>query len=127
MPASRIARLRNVPSKADFYHLKGSRVDPNRIYASQFSGWFGQVIQRSDVAGLTWSAVGNKFLYNGETGTPQWYDGTQHPWELKRVWHIAERIAVIHNESGIGLLVVFLDHVTCINEGAEAVYRRWYG
>ena len=26
----------------EIYHMKGSPVDPNRIYASQTSGWFGQ-------------------------------------------------------------------------------------
>src|ERR1039458_2047328 len=92
----------------ELYHLKGSPADPNRIYASQCSGWFGQVIQRSDDGGKTWEAPGgdikpgpeamqqgasNKFVYDGsaETGKPltthQWYDGTQHPWEFKRVWH----------------------------------------
>ena len=72
----------------EIYHLKGSPVDPNRIYASQSSGWFGQVVQRSDDGGLTWTAVGNKFLYDGVPGTHQWYDGTPHPWEFKRVWHL---------------------------------------
>src|ERR1700731_246731 len=50
----------------EVYHLKGSPVDPNRIYASQTSGWFGQVVQRSDDGGLTWRAVGNQFLYDGD-------------------------------------------------------------
>ncbi len=72
----------------EIYHVKGSPVDPNRIYASQTSGWFGQVVQRSDDGGLTWRAVGNKFAYDGVAGTHQWYDGTPHPWEFKRVWHI---------------------------------------
>jgi photosystem II stability/assembly factor-like uncharacterized protein len=72
----------------EIYHLKGSAVDPNRIYASQSSGWFGQMIQRSDDGGKTWEPVGNEFTYAGETGTHQWYDGTQHPWEFKRVWHL---------------------------------------
>jgi photosystem II stability/assembly factor-like uncharacterized protein len=93
----------------ELYHLKGSPADPNRIYASQCSGWFGQVIQRSNDGGKTWEAPGgdikpgpeamnsgasNKFVYDGsaETGKPftthQWYDGTQHPWEFKRVWHL---------------------------------------
>jgi photosystem II stability/assembly factor-like uncharacterized protein len=93
----------------EMYHLKGSPVDPNRIYASQSSGWFGQIIQRSDDGGKTWtipggeklpdftgppSAASNKFVYDTspETGKPltthQWYDGTQHPWEFKRVWHL---------------------------------------
>src|SRR6059058_3772212 len=71
----------------EMYHLKGSPVDPNRIYASQSSGWFGQMIQRSDDGGKTWEAVGNKFAYAGVPGTHQWYDGTPHPWEFKRVWH----------------------------------------
>ena len=96
----------------EIYHMKGSPVDPNRIYASQTSGWFGQVIQRSDDGGKTWSQPGspggkleaspdgmpqgesNKFVYDtsDETGRPltthQWYDGTQHPWEFARVWHL---------------------------------------
>jgi photosystem II stability/assembly factor-like uncharacterized protein len=70
------------------YHLKGSPADPNRIYASQSSGWFGQQVQRSDDGGKTWEPVGNQFTYDGATGTHQWYDGTQHPWEFKRVWHV---------------------------------------
>ena len=72
----------------EIYHLKGSPADPNRLYASQTSGWFGQVIQRSGDGGQTWEPVGNKFVYNGPTGTHQWYDGTPHPWEFKRVWHL---------------------------------------
>ena len=72
----------------EIYHLKGSPVDPNRLYASQSSGWFGQMIQRSDDGGKTWEPVGNKFAYDGVPGTHQWYDGTQHPWEFKRVWHL---------------------------------------
>jgi photosystem II stability/assembly factor-like uncharacterized protein len=94
----------------EMYHLKGSPADPNRIYASQTSGWFGQIIQRSEDGGKTWhqpgtppgeepapgppKAASNKFVYDAsdETGKPltthQWYDGTQHPWEFKRVWHL---------------------------------------
>jgi hypothetical protein len=93
----------------EMYHLKGSQADPNRIYASQSSGWFGQVIQCSSDGGKTWETPGgekmpapsgmppaksNHFLYDAspETGKPltthQWYDGTQHPWEFKRVWHL---------------------------------------
>jgi photosystem II stability/assembly factor-like uncharacterized protein len=92
----------------EIYHLKGSPVDPNRIYASQTSGWFGQIIQRSDNGGKTWHQPGtppgeptttpdgmpkgesNKFVYDASTPltTHQWYDGTQHPWEFKRVWHL---------------------------------------
>ena len=96
----------------EIYHMKGSIADPNRLYASQTSGWFGQVIQRSDDGGQTWLQPGtppgepttgpggmpkgesNKFVYDtsAETGRPitthQWYDGTQHPWEFKRVWHV---------------------------------------
>lgn len=70
----------------EIYHVKGSSVDPNRIYASQSTDWFGQLIQRSDDGGKTWAPVGNEFAYDGVTGTHQWYDGTQHPWEFKRVW-----------------------------------------
>ena len=72
----------------EMYHLKGSPADPDRIYASQSSGWFGQVIQRSDDGGQTWEAVGNEFTYDGVPGTHQWYDGTAHPWEFARVWHL---------------------------------------
>ena len=71
-----------------FYHLKGSPVDPNRIYASQQNDWFGQTMQRSNDGGATWETVGNKFIYDGVPGTHQWYDGTPHPWEFKRVWHL---------------------------------------
>jgi photosystem II stability/assembly factor-like uncharacterized protein len=70
------------------YHLKGSPVDPDRIWASQSSGWFGQVIQRSDDGGATWAPVSNEFAYDGVPGTHQWYDGTPHPWEFARVWHL---------------------------------------
>ncbi|HMI39124.1 MAG TPA: exo-alpha-sialidase [Nitrospiraceae bacterium] len=96
----------------EMYHLKGSPVEPKRIYASQTSSWFGQIIQRSDDGGKTWHQPGtppgeptttpdgmpkgesNKFVYDtsSETGKPltthQWYDGTQRPWEFKRVWHL---------------------------------------
>jgi len=91
----------------ELYHLKGSPADPNRIYASQTSGWFGQIIQRSDDGGKTWhqpgtppaeppapgppKAASNKFVYDAAAApltTHQWYDGTQHPWEFKRVWHL---------------------------------------
>ena len=96
----------------EIYHVKGSPADPNRIYASQTSGWFGQIIQRSDDGGKTWNTPGskpedldgekgmtkgesNKFVYNDETkkgGAPltthQFYDGTQKPWVFMRVWHI---------------------------------------
>ncbi|MBK8421559.1 exo-alpha-sialidase [Candidatus Villigracilis saccharophilus] len=72
----------------EIYHMHGSPVDPNRLYASQSSGWFGQVIQRSNDGGQTWEPVGNKFAYDGVPGTHLWYDGTQHPWEFKRVWRL---------------------------------------
>jgi photosystem II stability/assembly factor-like uncharacterized protein len=72
----------------EIYHMKGSPVNPDRLYASQTSGWFGQVIQRSDDGGKTWEAAGNEFQYEGGTNTHQWYDGTQHPWEFARVWHL---------------------------------------
>ncbi|MGO8723223.1 MAG: WD40/YVTN/BNR-like repeat-containing protein [Acidimicrobiales bacterium] len=72
----------------EIYHLKGSPADPDRIYASQSSGWFGQLIQRSDDGGSTWQPMGNQFQYEGVPGTHQWYDGTPHPWEFARVWHL---------------------------------------
>jgi hypothetical protein len=72
----------------EIYHVKGSPTASDRLYASQTSSWFGQVIQRSDNGGNTWETTGNEFNYEGVTGTHQWYDGTQHPWEFKRVWHL---------------------------------------
>ncbi len=72
----------------EVYHLKGSPVDPNRIYASQSSSWFGQVMQRSNDGGQTWETAGNAFEYDGDPGTHLWYDGTPHPWEFKRIWHL---------------------------------------
>jgi photosystem II stability/assembly factor-like uncharacterized protein len=72
----------------EVYHLKGSPADPDRLYASQSSGWSGQVIQRSDDGGATWEPMGSQFAYDGTPGTHQWYDGTPHPWEFKRVWHL---------------------------------------
>jgi photosystem II stability/assembly factor-like uncharacterized protein len=72
----------------EVYHVAGSAVNTERLYASQSSSWFGQVIQRSDDGGRTWEAVGNEFVYDGVAGTHQWYDGTPHPWEFKRVWHL---------------------------------------
>src|SRR3982750_2357519 len=84
----------------ELYHLKGSPADPNRIYASQTSGWFGQIIQRSDDGGKTWHQPGtppgqpqktpegmpkgesNKFVYKAPPApgkpltTHQWYDGS---------------------------------------------------
>lgn len=72
----------------EIYHMKGSVVDPNRIYTSQSTGWFGQLIQRSDDGGQTWQPMDNSFAYEGDPGTHQWYDGSQHPWEFTRVWHL---------------------------------------
>jgi photosystem II stability/assembly factor-like uncharacterized protein len=72
----------------EIYHLKGSAVDPNRIYASQTSAWFGQQIQRSDDGGMTWEPVDNQFAYVGDPGTHLFYDGTPKPWEFKRIWHL---------------------------------------
>ena len=72
----------------EVYHVKGSPAEPDRLYASQCSSWSGQVIQRSDDGGVTWEPAGNKFTYDGVPGTHQWYDGTPHPWEFARVWHL---------------------------------------
>jgi hypothetical protein len=72
----------------EIFHINGSPADPNRLYASQSTGWFGQLIQRSDDGGQTWLPVDNKFVYVGDPGTHQWYDGSQHPWEFKRVWNL---------------------------------------
>jgi hypothetical protein len=72
----------------EMYHLKGSPADPDRLYASQSTSWHGQIVQRSDDGGKTWNPVGNEFRYEGVPGTHQWYDGTPHPWEFARVWHL---------------------------------------
>ncbi|HVU93517.1 MAG TPA: hypothetical protein VHC23_14885 [Jatrophihabitans sp.] len=72
----------------EVYHLDGSPADPDRLYAAPSTGWFGQVVQRSDDGGRSWTAVGNDFGYAGVPGTHQWYDGTPRPWEFTRVWHL---------------------------------------
>jgi photosystem II stability/assembly factor-like uncharacterized protein len=72
----------------EIYHVVGAPSDPMRVYASQSTGWFGQIIQRSDDGGQSWRPVGNGFAYEGTPGTHQWYDGTPHPWEFARVWHL---------------------------------------
>jgi len=72
----------------EIYHLKGSPADPNRLYASQSSSWFGQIVQRSNDGGRNWEPVGNRFVYEGEPGTHRWYDDSPHPWEFARVWHL---------------------------------------
>ena len=71
----------------DIYHVTGSPAEPDRLWASQASGWHGQVVQRSEDGGTTWDTVGNEFAYASQPGTHQWYDGTPHPWEFERVWH----------------------------------------
>ncbi len=72
----------------EVYHIKGSPADPNRLYASQTLGWFGQLIQRSNDGGKTWEPVGNQFTYEGNPGTHQTFDGTQQPWKFTRVWYL---------------------------------------
>ena len=72
----------------EVYHVNGSPADPNRLYASQSRGWFGQVLQRSDDGGATWQAAGNEFHYEGTPGTHKWYDNSDHPYEFARVWHL---------------------------------------
>ena len=72
----------------EIYHVNGSPAEPDRLYASQTSGWFGQVIQRSDDGGQTWQPMGNGFIYQGDVGDHLWYDGTPRPWEFKRIWHL---------------------------------------
>ncbi len=44
----------------EIYHMKGSPVDPERIYVSQTSGWFGQLLQASTDGGKTWFQPGVK-------------------------------------------------------------------
>ncbi len=77
----------------EVYHLNASPADPDRLYASQSSGWFGQILQRSNDGGSTWEAVGNDFQYQGEAGTHKWYDGSPHPWAFARVWHLEPSLA----------------------------------
>lgn len=77
----------------EVFHVKGSPVDPDRLYASQTSDWFGQVIQRSDDGGATWEPVGNEFSFEGLPGTHQSFDGTPQPWEFRRVWHLEPSLA----------------------------------
>jgi photosystem II stability/assembly factor-like uncharacterized protein len=72
----------------DVYHMNGSPADPDRLYAAQSRGWFGQVVQRSDDGGKTWQPAGNEFKYDGSVGTHKWYDNTDHPYEFLRVWHL---------------------------------------
>ena len=72
----------------EIYHLKGSPADPNRLYASQSSGWFGQMVQRSDDGGATWQPVGNTFEYEEGPEAHQSFDGTPQPWKFTRVWHL---------------------------------------
>ncbi|MDQ3771281.1 MAG: exo-alpha-sialidase [Actinomycetota bacterium] len=72
----------------EIYHVAGSPADPDRLYAAQSTGWFGQIIQRSDDGGKTWEPVGNEFTYATDGGSHKWYDGTPHPWEFERVWHL---------------------------------------
>src|SRR5580700_5596322 len=55
----------------ELYHVKGSTVDPNRLYASQSSGWFGQLIQRSDDGGKTWHQPGTPAGQPAEPGPPK--------------------------------------------------------
>lgn len=43
----------------EIYHMKASPVDPDRIYASQSTAWFGQVVQRSDDGGQSWRPINN--------------------------------------------------------------------
>jgi hypothetical protein len=73
----------------EIYHVAGSPADPDRLWASQSNGWFGQIVQRSDDGGVTWEPVGNDFAYAGEPGTHEYYDGSSKPWEFHRVWHLA--------------------------------------
>ncbi|WP_460864310.1 WD40/YVTN/BNR-like repeat-containing protein [Rhodococcus aerolatus] len=72
----------------EVYHVAGSPLDPDRVWASQSGGWFGQQVQRSSDGGRTWDPVGHDFVYAGVPGTHQWYDGTPKPWEFTRVWHL---------------------------------------
>jgi hypothetical protein len=87
----------------EIFHMTGSIADPNRLYASQYNSWFGQLIQRSNDGGETWEPVGNKFVLDGGIGNYEGHDGTPQPWEFKRVWHLEPS----------------LDDPDCIYAGAE--------
>ena len=97
----------------EIYHVAGSPADPDRLYASQSTDWFGQQLQRSDDGGKSWQPVSNDFSYVGDPGTHQYFDGTPRPWEFKRIWHLepsrhdpdvvyagAEDAALFHSEDG---------------------------
>ncbi len=77
----------------EIFHITGSPADPDRLYTSQSTAWFGQLIQRSDDGGLTWEPVSNEFAYEGNARTHLSFDGTQHPWAFKRVWNLAPSIS----------------------------------
>ncbi|HXG40465.1 MAG TPA: hypothetical protein VNJ28_05940 [Candidatus Limnocylindrales bacterium] len=72
----------------EVFHVSGSPADPDRLYAATWTDWHGQVVQRSDDGGRSWAAVGNEFVYEGDPGTHQWYDGSLRPWAFKRVWRL---------------------------------------
>jgi photosystem II stability/assembly factor-like uncharacterized protein len=72
----------------EVYHVAGSPAAPDRVWAAPSTSWFGQQVHRSDDGGRSWTAVGSDFTYAGVPGTHQWYDGTPHPWEFARVWHL---------------------------------------
>ena len=97
----------------EIFHITGSIADPNRLYASQFNSWFGQLIQRSNDGGETWEPAGNRFLFEGGIGHYEGHDGTPQPWEFKRIWHLkpsltdpdaiyagAEDAALFHSTDG---------------------------
>ena len=96
----------------EIYHMKGSPVDPEphlRLADQRLvrAGHSALRRRRQDLdqpgtpAGEPTTTPdgmpkgeSNKFVYDTspQTGKPltthQWYDGTQHPWEFKRVWHL---------------------------------------
>jgi BNR/Asp-box repeat len=73
----------------EVFAMNASPLNPDRLYAAPSISWSGQVMQRSDDGGKTWQVMDNHFQYQGTPTTHQWYDGTQHPWEFKRVWNLS--------------------------------------
>src|SRR5205814_6701299 len=79
----------------EMYHLKGSPADPNRIYASQTSGWFGQLIQRSDDGGKTWHQPGKPAGEPAAPGPPKSESNKrseEHTSELQSLRHLVCRL-----------------------------------
>src|SRR5258707_4779877 len=67
----------------EIYHVKGSPIESDRLYASQTSGWIGQVIQRSDNGGQNRGTNRHQIIFGGVSGATQLDNWTQKPWGVK--------------------------------------------